>query len=234
MSGTLRQLLLAVSHLIAPRVCRVCGQSLNSEEEYLCLECFLDIPRTQSHKRDFNDIHRRLGHRCKVDRGAGWFFYRKDSAYARLLVDAKYHDMPGIDRYLGRMCATELDAEGFFAGINIMIPMPMHWRKRLLRGYNQAEAICEGIRDVTGLEFSKTLTAVRSHGVQSRHSRTQRYSKIAHTMEVKDPAAISGKHVLLVDDIITTGASCIEAIRALQEASPAAVSVLSLGLTMES
>lgn len=234
MAGVVGTMLQALSHLIAPRVCRVCGQSLNSEEKYLCLGCLIDLPRTQSHRIDFNDIHRRLGHRCKVDRAAGWFYYRKGTPYASLLVDAKYNGLPAIDRYLGMKCAEELENDGFFAGVDIVVPMPMHWRKRFLRGYNQAEAICEGIRDVTGLEFSKTLTAVKSHGVQSRHSRTQRYSNIANTMEVKDPAVISGKHVLLVDDIITTGASCIEAIRALQEASPAAVSVLSLGLTMES
>lgn len=224
----------AMSHFISPRVCRVCGQSLNSEEEYLCLGCFLDIPRTQCHRRDFNDIHRRLGHRYKVDRAAGWFFYRKDSDYASLLVDAKYHDMPGIDRYLGRMCATELDADGFFAGIDIAVPMPMHWRKKIFRGYNQAEEICKGIRDAVGLDYATAIRAARSHGVQSRHSRDQRYSKIANTMAVTDIAAVKDKHVLLVDDIITTGASCMEAIRALQEVSPAAVSVLSLGLTMES
>lgn len=226
-------MLQALSHLIAPRVCRVCGQSLNSEEKYLCLGCLIDLPRTQSHRIDFNDIHRRLGHRCKVDRAAGWFHYKKESPYAALLVDAKYNGLPGIDRYLGKICAAELDADNFFTGIDIAVPMPMYWRKKLLRGYNQSEAICEGISATTALEYSDSLTAVKSHGVQSRHTRTQRYSKIANTMQVRDPEAIRGKHVLLVDDIITTGASCIEAIRALQEASPSAVSVLSLGLTME-
>ncbi len=226
-------MLQALSHLIAPRVCRVCGQTLNAQEEYLCLGCLLDLPRTLTHRINFNDIHRRLGHRCKVDRAAGWFHYKKGSPYAALLVDAKYNGLPGIDRYLGKVCGGELEADGFFADIDMAVPMPMYWRKRLTRGYNQAEEICRGITEATGLPYSRELAAVKSHGVQSRHSREQRYSSITNTMEVKDKAAIAGRHVLLVDDIITTGASCIEAIRALQEAAPAAVSVLSLGLTME-
>ncbi len=234
MSGTLTTMLQALSHLVAPRVCRVCGQSLNSEEEYLCLGCCLDLPRTQSHLRDFNDIHRRLGHRNKVDRAAGWFFYKKESAYARLLVDAKYNNLPGIDRHLGKVCAEELMDDGFFTGIDIAVPMPMHWKKKLLRGYNQAEEICKGIREASGTDYANALSAKKSHGVQSRHSRSQRYTKIADTMTVKDADAVRGRHVLLVDDIITTGASCMEAIRALAEAQPAAVSVLALGLTMES
>lgn len=220
----------ALTHIIAPRVCRVCGCSLTASEDIMCLACDLDMPRLSIHNSDFNTIHRRLGHQCKVDRAAGWFEYRKGSAYARLLIDAKYADMPQLARRLGRRCASELKSDGFFDGIEVVTPMPMHWWKKMKRGYNQATEICLGISEATGVTVADALHA-RRHGVQSRHNLQQRYDAIHDTMSAPDPTPYRGKHVLIVDDIITSGASVAEAVRALATASPSAVSVLALGLT---
>lgn len=220
----------ALTHLIAPRVCRVCGCSLTMSEDILCLGCDIDMPRLLIHKSDFNTIHRRLGHQCRVDRAAAWFEYRRGSAYARLLIDAKYGDMPALARRLGQRCASELDADGFFDDIDVVTPMPMHWWKKMRRGYNQAMEICNGVSEATGLPVADALRA-RRHGVQSRHNLQQRYASIRNTMSAPDPLPYRGRHVLLVDDIITSGASVAEAVRALSSASPSAVSVLALGLT---
>ncbi len=219
--------------MLAPRVCHTCHQTLGSNEDTLCLQCLLDMPRTDLHHSDFNIIHQRLGHECHVDQAAGWFYYRKDTPYARLLVDAKYSNLPGICVKLGSMCAQELSQDGFFDRIDALVPMTMHWRKRIMRGYNQDYEICRGIEGTAGVPIVDVLRAVRSHGVQSRHNKQQRYKMIANSMAVTHPQAIAGKHILIVDDIITTGASMSEAVRTLQrDASPASVSVLCLGLTM--
>lgn len=228
-----RSLLAGLGHLLAPRVCRVCGCTLAAAEEHLCLGCLIDLPRTGAHASDFNIIHRRLGHNCHVDRAAGWFFYRRGTAYARLLVDAKYGALPRLARSLGRQCAVELQADAFFDGIDLLAPMPMHWRKRLARGYNQAEEICHGIVDATGIAVcAGALRASKSHAIQSRQSAAARHANIAGTITPgRGASALGGRHVLLVDDIITTGATAAEAIRALSAASPAAISILALGLT---
>lgn len=226
-------ILQALSHLIAPRVCRVCGQSLTSDEKYLCLGCYLDIPRCDVHRDDFNDIHRRLGHRVAVDRAAGWFYYKRQSPYAALLVDAKYRSLPALAEYLGARCAEELAADAFFDGIDALVPMPMFWWKRLRRGYNQSVEICRGISSVTGIPIIEAVRAAKSHGVQSRHSRQQRYTSISGTLAPSSGIDLAGKHVLLVDDILTTGASMQEALAALALTSPAAISVLCIGLTKQ-
>ncbi len=199
----------------------------------MCLGCEMDLPRTGLHRSSFNIIHQRLGHHCKVDRAAGWFFYRKGSDYSRMLVHAKYNQLPELALRLGRMCAQELSADGFFEGVDMLVPMPMHWLKRLRRGYNQAQEVAIGVSRVTGLPVANALEAVRSHHIQSRQGRDARYSNISGTMAVPEPAALAGKHIMLIDDIITTGASMSEAIRALQAsgATPPRISVLSLGLT---
>lgn len=225
-------LLQSITHLIAPRTCRICGCTLNSSEKYLCLGCDAALPRAYLHRSQFNEIHLRLGHRTPVDRAAGWFYYKKGTAYAQMLVDAKYSQLPALAEELGRKCAGELDAESFFEGIDALVPMPMHWWKELRRGYNQAYEICRGISSETAIPIKKAIKAVKTHGVQSRNTRQQRFDKIRDTMQPNTKVDIAGKHVLLVDDIITTGASCSEALRALAAANPAHISILCLGLTM--
>lgn len=225
-------LLRGLSHILAPRVCSVCHHTLGAYEDTLCLQCRLDMPRTHLHHIKFNIIHQRLGHECHVDRAAAWFYYRKDTPYAQILVKAKYSNLPNLCVELGRMYADELADDNFFEGIDIIVPMTMHWLKRLRRGYNQAHEICHGIADATGIPICNALRAVRSHGVQSRHNKQQRYAMIANSLAVSNPQTLAGKHILVVDDIITTGASMAEAVRTLQsQASPASISVLCLGLT---
>lgn len=218
--------------IIVPNVCRICGQSLAKGEELMCLQCELDLPRANVHLSPFNDVHKRLGHKSSVWKAAGWFYYLRHSAYAQMLVDAKYSGQPSVDYKLGAKCAAELEPQGFFDDIDFLVPMPMHWTKRWRRGYNQAERICAGIESVTGIPICEALRAKRAHGVQSRKGREQRFASISGTLGLsKLWPEIAGKHVLFVDDIITTGASATEAVRTLWGASPRSVSVLALGLT---
>lgn len=222
----------ALAHLLAPRVCHVCGRMLAPAEEAMCLHCSIDLPRTNAHRQDFNIIHRRLGHACRVDRAAGWFYYKRQTQYARLLVDAKYNGQPALIAGLGKQCAQELGADGFFDGIDCLVPAPMHWTKKLRRGYNQAEMACLGISSHTGLPIAKGLKAARSHGVLSRtESRDERFSAISGTIALSRGCDLARKRVLIVDDIITTGATMAECVKAAQQACPASVSVLALGLT---
>lgn len=229
----MRHLLAGLGHVLAPRLCRICGRALASGEEYLCLGCKIDMPRAGVHASDFNIIHQRLGHNCHVDRAAGWFVYRRSSPYAQLLVDAKYGAMPRLAYALGRQCAAELASDGFFDGIDILAPMPMHWTKRLSRGYNQAEEICRGIVSVTGISLcADALRAAKRHSIQARQTAAGRHANIAGTIAPgRQAAALAGRHILLVDDIITTGATAAEAVRALAACSPASISLLCLGLT---
>ena len=218
--------------ILVPRVCRICGQSLAKGEDLMCLHCHIDLPRTGVHLSDFNDVHKRLGHKCRVWKAGGWFFYLRQSPYAQMLVYAKYPGQPSVDFRLAAMCARELEADGFFDGIDFLVPMPMYWTKRLRRGYNQAVSICEGIESVTGIGVVEALKAKSSHGTQSRNTRESRFTSISGTLALsRDWPRIAGKHVMFVDDIITTGASASEAVQTLWRASPRSVSVLALGLT---
>ncbi len=229
----LKSLLQALGHLFSPRVCRICGTTLAEGEEVMCLNCLLSMPRTHFHRNQFNELHKRLGPGIPLDRVASWFFYNRHSDYARLIIDTKYGGRPKQGRKLGRMYARELLASGFFTGIDAMVPIPMHWTKRLMRGYNQTEEICRGISQATGIPVACLLKAPVSHGVQSRHTPEERAIALKGTFAAtRNASDFDGRHLLAVDDIITTGATMNEALQHLHSACPnATLSVLSLAAT---
>lgn len=184
------------------------------------------------HLSPFNEIHRRLGHKAIVDQAAGWFFYKKETPLAKIMIDAKYAGRPGLVQDLARKFAHELVADNFFSHIQVLVPTPMHWFKEMRRGYNQAEVICWGIEDVTSIPVVNALRAPLAHRVQSRQSRLRRYVNLQGTISLsKEAPEIEGKHVLLVDDIITTGSTLRECILQLGAASPASISVLAIAVT---
>lgn len=230
----LRELLRAAAHIISPNVCQICSATLSEGEEVLCTDCLMQMPRTHLHLSDFNIIHQRLGTSARIDRAAAWFYYTKQSAYARLIVDTKYSARPLQGRKLGEIYARETAPDGLFNGVDCLVPVPMHFTKRLLRGYNQTEEICRGITRATGIPWASLLAAPESHGVQSRHTADQRRAAIKGTFACTDTApAHDGEHLMIVDDIITTGSTMLEAVENLRAACPhSPISVLALATTI--
>lgn len=220
------------AEMVFPAICEICGQPLIDGEEIICLNCRHKIPRTLAHRDETSEVHRRLAAvGVPIDRTAAYFYYFRNNPYARLIQESKYNDRPGIDLALGRMFTAELARDGFFADIDALQPIPLHWFKLFRRGYNQAEMICRGISEMTAIPIADNLKAAR-HSTQTRKSTLDRHANMAGTITAVSPASLAGKHLLLVDDVITTGATILSAARAILSAAPTArVSVLSLGLT---
>ena len=231
MASILSDIIGGLASAAFPRLCPICRRPLLHDEHLMCLHCLLDMPRTHITDFEFNTIHSRLAHHTPVARAVAWYLYDKTSPYARLIVQGKYGMRMRQCRALGSMMASEMQSTGFFDGIDALVPVPLHWKKRLSRGYNQTEEIARGISAVTGIPMVAGLRAVRSHGVQSRHNAAERAAALAGTFRAIHTDSLSGRHVLIVDDLITTGATISESLRALSAASPSALSVLALGLT---
>lgn len=154
--------------VIFPRVCEVCGSVLVEGEDLMCLKCSVEMPRTGLHNSDFNAIHERLAGSTPIERAGAFFYYYRQNPYARLIHKAKYRNLPTIGRKLGEMYAKEILNDGFFNGIDMIIPVPLHWWKELSRGYNQSLEIAKGISAATGIPVSEILTAVKWHSSQTR------------------------------------------------------------------
>ena len=218
--------------VIFPKVCEVCGRSLSRGEELMCMHCNLDMPRTRLHHEKFNTIHQRLVGKAPIDKAAGYFYYYRDSEYARLIQKAKYNNRPAIIEHLATRFAHELANDRFFDDIDVIVPVPMHWFKRLRRGYNQSEVLAKALCKSTGTKLGCSLKARRGHKTQTSKNRYERWVNTKDLYEVKCVEDLEHKHVLVVDDIITTGSTVLACCEAIHRQSPTTrISVLSIGVT---
>ena len=221
-----------LGRVIFPVTCEVCGRTLVEGERVLCLECMAGMPRVNAHSDPEGELSRRLAGAAKVRRVASMFVYMRDTPYARVIQKSKYNGRPDIDHNLAMEFAAELGCTDFFEGIDEILPVPMHWWKKLRRGFNQAQEIAEGVAEVTGLEVGDNLIALRGHSTQTRRSAEQRIRNAEGIYGVVYPEELAGRHVLLVDDVITTGATVMACCDALRGAVPdIEISVLTLATT---
>lgn len=218
--------------VVYPRVCEVCGQTLVRGEELICLECDCNMPRVNLHREAFGDIHRKLLCHAPVERCAAWFYYVRDDAWARMIQSAKYNSRPRLARRLGSRYAAEIQPDGFFDGIDMLLPVAMHRWKRFRRGYNQAEMIAEGVSEVTGIPVADNLSMPRRHLTQTRRHAYERWVNTRGIFRLERPEELADRHVLLIDDVLTTGATLTSAIDTIHDAAPTArISTLTLAAT---
>lgn len=219
--------------LVAPRVCAACGRRLAPTEQVVCASCNMQLPRTgfQSSAKD-NIMARLFWGIIPVERAAALFYYEAGSRTASILYDLKYHDHPEIGVTMGRMMAREFGEAGFFRGIDVIVPIPLARSRQRHRGYNQSRELARGISQTTGLPvYDKVVRRTRFLKSQTQMGRQERQENVADVFEAKDLAALRGRHVLLVDDVVTTGATMVACAREILKAEGVCVSLLSLGFT---
>lgn len=218
---------------ISPRLCVVCGERLSPTERSICSVCMLHLPRTTyQFSPDDNPMAQLFWHLTPVERAAALLYYEPHSELARIIYDLKYHDRPDIGEDMGRLMANEMQLAHFFDGIDVLLPVPLSRKRLRQRGYNQSEQLAIGVNEITHLPIiNKALR--RKHFVRSQThlSRHERQENVEDMFELRDSSQLEGKHVLLIDDICTTGATLIACIDALRNIPGIRLSVLTLGFT---
>ena len=217
--------------LISPRPCVVCGQRLTMTEETLCTKCNFHLPRTDyQHDPYENEMAKLFWHQIPIERSAALFFYESHAETANIIYELKYKNHPEIGEAMGRMVAQEYKVSGFFDGIDIIVPVPLTRKRQRQRGYNQSIEIARGISQITQLPVcDKVVRRIAFDGSQTRKGRWERNENVEHVFELVDGAATEGKHLLLIDDVVTTGATIISCAQELIKAGDVKISVLALG-----
>lgn len=219
--------------LIVPRLCVVCSRRLSPTEQVLCASCNVHLPRTgfQFGAKD-NVMARLFWGIIPVERVAALFYYEANSATANILYDLKYHDHPEIGVYMGRLVAREFMETDFFDGIDLIVPIPLACKRQRHRGYNQSEKLANGVSSVTGIPVSNNVVRrTRFEKSQTHIRHWERQENVANVFRANDISVIRGRHILLVDDVITTGATMVACARELLKAEDVRISLLSLGFT---
>jgi ComF family protein len=185
-------------------------------EELVCLSCEQHLPRTGYHADPDNETSQRFAGRIPFERATSFTYFVEGGLIQHLLHRVKYGRRSDIAVSIGHLLGDELKAAGWSTGIDAIIPVPLHWRKEARRGYNQSEQLAIGISEHTGVPvWSKVLKRTRFTESQTDKSRQERLLNVADAFAVKQPTRLSGKHILLVDDVLTTGAtmeSCAHAL----------------------
>jgi ComF family protein len=194
--------------LLFPRLCYGCGNHLMRNENLICTECYVTIPRTNYHKMEENPVAQIFWGRCMIERAAAFSYYNKGSRIRNLIHNMKYKGVKEVGYELGRIYGLSFRGSDFVSGIDLIVPVPLHPSKIRMRGFNQSECISAGIADATGL-IVNTAAIVRVTGssTQTKRSRYDRWTNVEGIFSVTDPDLIKGKHILLIDDVITTGST---------------------------
>lgn len=212
-------------------MCVVCGHRLTVSEEYLCTKCNFHLPRTNFHKDSYENMMAKLfWAQIPIERATGFYFYEPHAETARIIYQLKYEDQPEIGEVMGRMMAKEIKGSGFFDGIAGIVPVPLAKGRQRQRGYNQSMEIAKGVSEITGLPiFDKVVKRVYFRSSQTNLGRWARQENVEKVFELIDGTKIHGKHLLVIDDVVTTGATIIACSKELVKAGDVKVSVLSLG-----
>lgn len=220
--------------LIAPRSCVMCGERLETDEEFICHSCYAELPRTGFRRDPYENMMAQLfWGLMPVERAVAWFYYAPSTKTSQMIYDLKYHNQPEIGRALGQAVARELSPDGFFEGIDVVLPIPLAKERQRHRGYNQSEMIAQGICHETGLPMvTDVVKRLHFSESQTHLDRWARLKNVEQQFKAVDAESLSGKHVLIVDDVTTTGATIIACATALNpKANNIRFSVLTLGFT---
>ena len=210
----------ALLDLFLPRICHVCSTKLLADEDFICSGCQSRLPLTGYERywanksglnTDLNPMEQRFAGQLPLDHACAPYFYTRDSAIATLVHDLKYRGFSRLAVNMGRLGAARLQTSGLFDGIDILLPIPIHWSKKWKRGYNQSEMIARGISEVTGIPVGSQLKARKPHRTQTSLTSEQRRANTKDVFTVSHPESLEGKKVMLIDDICTTGATLLSA-----------------------
>jgi ComF family protein len=212
-------------------MCVVCGSRLAVTEETLCSKCYLHLPRTDFRNNLYENVMAKLfWGRIAIEKADALFFYEPHAETAHILYELKYKNHPEIGVVMGRMMAKELMRSGLYEGIDAIVPVPLAKKRERERGYNQSLELAKGVSEVTGLPIAdKVVVRTKFVGSQTQRGRWERNENVENVFELVDGDSINGKHLLLIDDVVTTGATIIACAQELQKASNVRISVLALG-----
>lgn len=217
--------------LLFPPVCIGCGKSLYADEMYLCAYCWYSLPITNFHMHPrHNAASKHFWGRVQAQGTYAYLYLEPSSVAERLIHHLKYRDMPQLGEWLGQKCALHL-RDSLFEEVDLIMPVPLHPKKQRKRGYNQSACFAWGLSKVWGIEVVEgNLVRTVHTSSQTNKKRMQRFENVKNAFQVVRSEELVGKHVLLTDDVFTTGATLEACAMPLLAIKGVKVSILTLAI----
>ncbi|RRD00264.1 ComF family protein [Prevotella sp. OH937_COT-195] len=229
------RLLRRILDVVAPRQCCVCNRRLAIDEEMMCAACNLHLPRTFFSARPYdNPMARLFWGQFPIERASAWFYFEPHAEVSAMIYRLKYGGHPEYGYLLGQYLAEDFDTDGFFEGIDAVVPVPIAKNRLHRRGYNQSEYMAKGISETTGLPVRTDLVFRK----EFRESQTQknwweRHDNVENVFTLGNGDWARGKHLLVVDDILTTGATILSCSQELCGAGNVKISIATIGFAVK-
>lgn len=215
--------------LFFPDLCCACGDHLVSQEYQLCTTCLYDLPYTNFHLQADNPVARQFWGRIPVKDAFAYLYFHKQGKVQNIIHHLKYKNRPLLGNLLGEMCGRELRTHDYASSIDLIIPVPLHPSRLRSRGYNQSHCIAEGLSTILHIPLGdKYLHRFKSTSTQTRKGRFERFENMVEVFSLQEADHLAGKHVLLVDDVITTGATLEACSLPLLEVPGLQISILAI------
>ncbi|UPL48987.1 ComF family protein [Hymenobacter sublimis] len=217
--------------LVFPQVCLACQDPLTRGEDHLCTPCRAQLPYTDYHRlpAEDNPLARRFWGKLPIEHAFSYLRFQKHGRVQHLLHQLKYRGQQDVGRVLGRWYGQELAEAGFSTAFDLILPVPLHARKLAQRGYNQADSFAQGLATGLGCPWQADgLRRITGTESQTRKNRLERWQNVAEVFEVAQPVLVASQRILMVDDVLTTGATLEACAAVLLAAGAATVSIATI------
>ncbi|WP_026236116.1 ComF family protein [Pontibacter roseus] len=218
--------------LLFPEICYACAAPMARGEKYICTECSVKLPYTDAHVHgatELNTLQQRFWGKVPVRYAFSYLYFRPKGRVQRLLHQLKYKGAHELGEHLGRRYGSLLSDHQYGQQFDLILPVPLHHAKLRRRGYNQSDSFAKGLADAMNLEWnSRILVRNIDTETQTKKSRLDRWQNVEKVFAVKMPEKVKGKRVLLVDDVLTTGATLEACIQSLLDSGCSEVSVATI------
>lgn len=219
-------------NLFFPKVCYACGDAINGAVQHICLSCRGDLAKMNVQDFTNNKIQHLFSGRLELEKANAYLKFEQHGKTQHLLHVLKYKGVKEVGITLGELAATELIEGGFFEGIDVLLPIPIHRVKAKKRGYNQSHFIAEGISNITEIPVDITsLIKNTNTKSQTKKNRFERFENVSRTFEILQPKQLEDRHVLLIDDVVTTGATIEACGNTLRNINGIQLSLLTIACT---